>query len=73
MPMEDLGPLLPTICISIIPLLENYSKNVNEMLEFLFDENNNISNYISDLFFIDDMKVSSHISAIVKKHISEAQ
>ncbi|XP_046813707.1 serine/threonine-protein kinase ATR isoform X1 [Vespa crabro] len=73
MPMEDLGPLLPTICVSMIPLLENYSIKVNEMLEFLFHENNNISKYISDLFFIDDMKVSSHISAIVKKHILEAQ
>lgn len=73
MPMEGLGPLLPTICVSIIPLLENYSTQVNEMLQFLFRENNNISNYISELFFIDDMKVSSQISAIVKKHILDAQ
>lgn len=73
MPMEGLGPLLLTICVSIISLLENYSTQVNEMLQFLFRKNNKISNYISESFFMDDMKVSSQISAIVKKHMLDAQ
>ncbi|KAK2579409.1 hypothetical protein KPH14_003267 [Odynerus spinipes] len=72
-PIEDLGPLLQTICVSMIPLLKNYPKKVNEMLEFLIIQSSEISNHISDLFFIDDIEVSRHISDIVKAHILQAQ
>lgn len=42
------------------------------MLEFLIVENSG-HNHISELFFIDDMKVPAHISDIVKAHILQAR
>ncbi|XP_043497369.1 serine/threonine-protein kinase ATR-like isoform X1 [Polistes fuscatus] len=72
-PMEDLGPLIPTICIFMIPLLENYYEKVSKMLEFLLRKNDITSNYISELFFIDDLKTPSHISDIIKKQILQTQ
>ncbi|KAI4487089.1 hypothetical protein M0802_012043 [Mischocyttarus mexicanus] len=72
-PMEDLGPLIPTICIFMIPLLENYYEKVSEMLEFLLCKNDITSNYISELFFIDDLKTPSHISDNIKKQILQTQ
>ncbi|XP_015183049.1 PREDICTED: serine/threonine-protein kinase ATR isoform X2 [Polistes dominula] len=72
-PMEDLGPLIPTICIFILPLLENYHEKVSEMLEFLLRETDFTSNYISELFFIDDLKTPSNISDNIKKEILQIQ
>jgi len=44
------------------------------MLEFLIVQNSERHhNYISELFFIDDMKVPTHISDIVKAHILQAR
>ncbi|XP_025157159.1 serine/threonine-protein kinase ATR [Harpegnathos saltator] len=72
--MEDLGPLFPTICVSLMQLQKIFAEKVNNMLEYLIlqsvAENNN---HISELFFIDDIKVPSHISDIVKAHILQAR
>lgn len=44
------------------------------MLEFLIVQNSERhSSHISELFFIDDMKVPIHISDIVKAHILQAR
>lgn len=43
------------------------------MLEFLIVQNNEGHNHISELFFIDDMNVPTHISDIVKAHILQAR
>lgn len=44
------------------------------MLEFLILQNSEgHNNHISELFFIDDMKVPTHISDIVKAHILQAR
>ncbi|XP_025986385.1 serine/threonine-protein kinase ATR [Solenopsis invicta] len=72
--IEDLGSLFPTICVSLIPLQEIFPEKVNNMLEFLIIQNNGEYNvHISELFFIDDMKVPTHISDIVKAHILQAR
>ncbi|KAL6262489.1 hypothetical protein P5V15_007574 [Pogonomyrmex californicus] len=72
--IEDLGPLFPTICVSLIPLQKIYPEKVNSMLEFLIVQNNESHNsHISELFFIDDMKVPTHITNIVKAHILQAR
>ncbi|XP_020296818.1 serine/threonine-protein kinase ATR [Pseudomyrmex gracilis] len=69
--IEDLGSLFPTICVSLIPLQNMFPKKVNSMLEFLIVQNS--GEHISELFFIDDIKVPDHISAIVKAHILQAK
>ncbi|KAG5348071.1 ATR kinase, partial [Acromyrmex charruanus] len=72
--IEDLGPLFPTICVSLIPLQKIFPEKVNNMLEFLIIQNSEEnSNHISELFFIDDMNVPIHISDIVKAHILQAR
>lgn len=72
--MEELGPLFPTICVSLMPLQKIFSEKVNNMLEFLIVQNTEEhKNHISELFFIDDMGVPTHISNIVKAHILQAR
>ncbi|XP_018347657.1 PREDICTED: serine/threonine-protein kinase ATR-like [Trachymyrmex septentrionalis] len=72
--IEDLGPLFPTICVSLIPLQKIFPEKVNNMLEFLIVQNSEgNNNHISELFFIDDMNVPIHISDIVKAHILQAR
>lgn len=52
-----------------------FSEKVNSMLEFLIVQNNGEHNnsHISELFFIDDMEVPTHVSNIVKAHILQAK
>ncbi|XP_012230547.1 serine/threonine-protein kinase ATR [Linepithema humile] len=72
--IEDLGTLFPTICVSLIPLQKIFPEKVNSMLEFLIVENSGEhSSHISELFFIDDMDVPTHISNIVKARILQAR
>ncbi|KYN10085.1 Serine/threonine-protein kinase atr [Trachymyrmex cornetzi] len=72
--IEDLGPLFPTICVSLIPLQKIFPEKVNNMLEFLIVQNSGENNnHISELFFINDMNVPIHISDIVKAHILQAR
>ncbi|XP_014472413.1 PREDICTED: serine/threonine-protein kinase ATR-like isoform X2 [Dinoponera quadriceps] len=72
--IEDLGPLFPTICVSLMPLQKIFPENVNNMLEFLIVQSvGEENNHISELFFIDDMEVPTRISDIVKAHILQAR
>lgn len=72
--MEDLGPLFPTICVSLMPLQKIFPERVNNMFEFLIIQNaGKDNNHISELFFIDDMEVPTRISDIVKAHILQAK
>ncbi|XP_043279597.1 serine/threonine-protein kinase ATR isoform X2 [Venturia canescens] len=70
---KDLGPLLPTICISMIPLLESCPREAESMLEYIFVQNfDTMSVHISELFFIEDIKVSQKIALIVKSQIEKS-
>ncbi|XP_028046695.1 serine/threonine-protein kinase ATR isoform X2 [Monomorium pharaonis] len=69
--IEGLGSLFPTICVSLIPLQKIFPEKVNNMLEFLIVQNS--GDHISELFFIDDIKVPTQISNIVKAHILQAR
>lgn len=72
--IEDLEPLFPTICVSLISLQKIFPEKVNNMLEYLIvDNTGEHSSYISELFFIDDMDIPAHISNIVKAHILQAR
>ncbi|KAL0107168.1 hypothetical protein PUN28_015590 [Cardiocondyla obscurior] len=72
--IEELGSLFTTICVSLIPLQKIFPEKVNNMLEFLIIQNSGGHNdYISELFFVDDMKMPTHISDTVKAHILQAR
>ncbi|KAK0175715.1 hypothetical protein PV327_009444 [Microctonus hyperodae] len=71
--VKELGPLLSAICVSLISLLECCPEEANSMLEYLLIDNNAIlSNYISELFFIEDLKISPRILNIVLPQIKQA-
>lgn len=64
--IHDLGTLLPEIFSSVVPLLETYPKETNEMLEYLVIKNEGaLSPYIPELFFIEDINVSRNILNVV--------
>ncbi|XP_053989775.1 uncharacterized protein LOC128882206, partial [Hylaeus volcanicus] len=72
--IAELGPLLPTICVSLITLLKIYPEKVIAMLKFLIIEcNEENSNHIAELFFIDDIDVPGDISNIIKARILQAR
>ncbi|XP_003702936.2 serine/threonine-protein kinase ATR isoform X1 [Megachile rotundata] len=71
--VRELGPLLPTICVSLLSLLKTYPETVINILKFLIiqckEEN---SDHIAELFFVDDMEIPPEISNIIKAHILQA-
>ncbi|XP_015115874.1 serine/threonine-protein kinase atr [Diachasma alloeum] len=71
--LEDLGPLLPTICVSMVPLLDSCPQEANAMMEFLLIDNNEaLQSHISELFFIDDLKVNKRISSVVANQVARS-
>lgn len=72
--VEDLGPLLPTICISMVPLLEYCPRESNQIFEFLIIQNQKaLVPHISELFFVDDLKVSNQIAGVIQTCIRNAK
>ncbi|XP_063984803.1 serine/threonine-protein kinase ATR-like [Diachasmimorpha longicaudata] len=71
--LEDLGPLLSTICVSMVPLLDSCPQKANAMMEFLLIDNHEaLQSYISELFFIDDLKVNKRISSVVTNQVARS-
>ncbi|XP_008550901.1 serine/threonine-protein kinase atr [Microplitis demolitor] len=70
--LNELGPLLPTICISLIPLLEVYPDDVNKMLEYILIKNyRSVSQDIQELFFFNDLpNIKVEITEKIKSQIS---
>nr|XP_031832738.1 serine/threonine-protein kinase atr-like [Nomia melanderi] len=72
--IKELGPLLPTICISLISLLKIYSQKIITILKFLIIEcNEENSDHIPELFFIDDVDVPDEIAHIIKARVLQAR
>ncbi|XP_076654433.1 serine/threonine-protein kinase ATR [Halictus rubicundus] len=72
--IKELGPLLPTICISLISLLKIYPEKIIEMLKFLVVEcNEENSNHIAELFFVDDVDLPDEITTIIKARVLQAR
>lgn len=71
---KELKPLLPTICVSLISLVKMYPEKIIAMLKFLIIEcNEDNSDHIAELFFIDDIEIPDEISNIIKAHILQAR
>lgn len=72
-PMKDLGPLLSTIVVSMIPLIRTCRKEVMEILKFIFIEKQKEAlPYMSEVFFIEDLKVDDNITEIVMTQIEKS-
>ncbi|OAD54306.1 Serine/threonine-protein kinase atr [Eufriesea mexicana] len=72
--IKELGPLLPTIYVSLISLLNVYREKIIAMLKFLVIKCNEESpDHIAELFFIDDIEVSIEISSIIKARILQTK
>ncbi|CAK9833676.1 Serine/threonine-protein kinase atr [Anthophora retusa] len=72
--IKELGPLLPTIYVSLISLLKMYREKIIAMLKFLIVKCNEESpDHIAELFFIDDVEVPDEITNIIKARILQAR
>ncbi|XP_044590601.1 serine/threonine-protein kinase atr-like [Cotesia glomerata] len=69
--LNELGPLLPTICISLVPLLEVYPEQINKMLEYILITNyTSVSKDIQELFFFNDLpNIKTEILNTIKPKI----
>lgn len=66
--IQALGPSLSRIVVSLQPLLETHEKEVDIIYKFLILENGNLlSAYMPDLYFIEDMEVSTELKSFVKR------
>lgn len=67
--MEALGPMLSTIFVSLIPLLDIYPNKIANMFYFLVKENEQyLKNHIAELYFLDPHPANSIVFNIVQKY-----
>ncbi|XP_026671548.1 serine/threonine-protein kinase ATR-like isoform X2 [Ceratina calcarata] len=72
--MKELGPLLPTIFVSLMPLLNAHHEKVITMLKFLIATcHEECPDHIAELFFIEDIKLPDGISNIIKAQILQSR
>nr|XP_034192073.1 serine/threonine-protein kinase ATR [Osmia lignaria]XP_034192074.1 serine/threonine-protein kinase ATR [Osmia lignaria]XP_034192075.1 serine/threonine-protein kinase ATR [Osmia lignaria] len=72
--VKEIGPLLPTICVSLLSLLKMYPEAVINIFKFLVIQcNEENSDYVAELFFVDDMEVPDEISTIIKARILQVR
>lgn len=70
--VESLGPLLSTIFVSMLPLLEQFPRKINSIFKYLIVENKEkLKDNIQDLFFLIDTKVESELKNVVKTFLAK--
>lgn len=70
----SLGPLLSNLAVSLLQQFEYAPKEINEIFQYMILNNENIlSSYISDLFFLEDSKISERVKLVIKKHVKRSQ
>lgn len=68
---ESLGPILSVLFITLLPLISQFPMKINSIFRYLLVENQrNIKENITDLFFLQDTKVSNEFKNIVERHIT---
>lgn len=69
--IESLGPQLALIFVSMLPLLDCCPSKVNKIFKYLIiDNEHNLKNYISDLFFVKNEKIDYDVDSVIKKYLS---
>lgn len=65
--VSDLGSLLSSVVLTLIPLKSHFEDKINEILKSLFDRHL-LSEYFGDLFFIDELDVPYGLKKNIKKY-----
>lgn len=68
---DSLGPLLSTIFISLLPLLEQFPMKINGIFRYILMENEQkVKENIPDLFFIENTPVRGEYKNCVNRHLN---
>ncbi|XP_056649111.1 serine/threonine-protein kinase ATR-like isoform X3 [Diorhabda sublineata] len=68
--IESLGPHLAVICVSVLPLIDHCTTEVNDMLNYLIIQNEiHMKNHIPDLFFVSHNKINLEIIMVIRKYL----
>jgi len=67
--MEALGPMLSTIFVSLMPLIEIYPNKVANMFCFMVQENEkHLKNNIAELYFLDPHPANPIVFNIIQQY-----
>lgn len=70
----SLGPLMPNLAVSLLQQLDYAPQEINKIFHYLVLNNENLlSSHISDLFFLEDTKISEKIKMVIKRHVTRTQ
>lgn len=70
----SLGPLLSNLAVSLIQQFEHAPQEINKILHYLVLSNENLlSSHMSDLFFLENTKISEKIKMVIKRHVRRTQ
>ncbi|CAH3911753.1 unnamed protein product [Pieris brassicae] len=70
----SLGPLLPNLAVSLLQQIQYAPQEINKIFQYLILNNENLlSSYISELFFVDDAKISERVKSVIKRHVRRTQ
>lgn len=67
--MEALGPMLSTIFVSLMPLIDIYPNKIANMFYFMVKENErHLKNHIAELYFLDPHPANPIVFNIVQQY-----
>lgn len=70
----SLGPLLTNLAVSLMQQFDYAPQEINKILQYLVLSNENLlSSHISDLFFLEDTKISERVKMVIKRHVRRTQ
>ncbi|KAJ8730029.1 hypothetical protein PYW07_017067 [Mythimna separata] len=70
----SLGPLMSNLAVSLLQQLDYAPQEINKIFQYLVLNNENLlSSHISDLFFLEDTKISDKIKMVIKRHVKRTQ
>ncbi|XP_031765193.2 serine/threonine-protein kinase ATR isoform X2 [Galleria mellonella] len=70
----SLGPLLSSLAVSLMQQFDYAPHEINKIFQYLILNNENLlSSHISDLFFLEDTKISEKVKKVIKKHVKRTQ
>lgn len=70
----SLGPLLSNLAVSLMQQFEHAPQEINKIFHYLVLSNENLlSSHMSDLFFLENTKISEKIKMVIKRHVRRTQ
>lgn len=70
--MSTIGPLLSTIFVSLLPLLDQYPEEISSVFKILVLNNQeSVAEYLADLYFLPDTPTTHQIYTLVQKELEQ--